>query len=459
MNKKEVVFIYFIIILLASCKGGNNPDEPIVDNKKISISTDSVKIDYTNLDETKFGLEVFTTFKDNENVIIEKGICYGEKPNPTLKDNVLSANNWSSKTPENYSYYLSETEINKTYYFRTFAKTDLGIQYGNEISYTTNLPISYKKIVKRITNKSAELEFVIVSDGGSPILSKGVVWSKLPNPTVDLSSKTSMLSENQSVVKAVCTGLEPATKYYARFFAQNKNGINYSNELVFITLGGVPAETVTDIDGNVYQTITIGYQTWMVENLRTTRYRNGDVIETTDPVDKDLSGESDYKYQWPAGGDESNVAKNGRLYTWNVVSDERNIAPTGWRVPSYFDFLTLEEYLIENGYNYPDSVGNFIGKSLSSTTMWESDKIAGNIGNDLSSNNYSGFNAQPVGIRKKEGFFQVNQSVIFWASRMLFPSYRDGLMRQLNFDYPDFYRGYAELDFGCSVRCIKGENE
>jgi len=74
-------------------------------------------------------------------------------------------------------------------------------------------------------------------------------------------------------------------------------------------------ETVTDIDGNVYHTVKIGAQTWMVENLKTTKYRNGDLIGTTTPVTKDISSESTPKYQWAYNGDEKNVSLYGRLYT------------------------------------------------------------------------------------------------------------------------------------------------
>ena len=90
--------------------------------------------------------------------------------------------------------------------------------------------------------------------------------------------------------------------------------------------------SLQDIDGNVYDnTVTIGTQIWMTENLRTTRYSNGDSIGTTT---LDISGESTPKYQWAYDGNESNVATYGRLYTWYAVTDSRNVCPVGWHVPS-----------------------------------------------------------------------------------------------------------------------------
>jgi uncharacterized protein (TIGR02145 family) len=105
------------------------------------------------------------------------------------------------------------------------------------------------------------------------------------------------------------------------------------------------ALTVTDIEGNVYQTVSIGTQVWMKENLKVTRYRNGDFIATTTPATLDVSGESSPKYQWSYNGDETNVVIYGRLYTWYAVTDSRNVCPTGWHLPSDAEWTTLTDYL------------------------------------------------------------------------------------------------------------------
>ena len=102
---------------------------------------------------------------------------------------------------------------------------------------------------------------------------------------------------------------------------------------------GRDTPTVTDIDGNVYQTVTIGKQVWMAEDLKTTRYRNGDLIGPTTPATLDINSESSPKYQWAYDGDEKNVATYGRLYTWYAVADGRNIAPVGIAVGERFHFV------------------------------------------------------------------------------------------------------------------------
>ncbi|NDP20782.1 MAG: hypothetical protein GZ091_06850, partial [Paludibacter sp.] len=80
---------------------------------------------------------------------------------------------------------------------------------------------------------------------------------------------------------------------------------------------------IRDADGNVYTTVTIGTQTWLVENLRTTKYRNGDEIGTTSTPDIDISAETSPKYQWVYRGNEANLANYGRLYTWYAATDPR----------------------------------------------------------------------------------------------------------------------------------------
>ncbi|MCK7530911.1 MAG: hypothetical protein MZV63_07605 [Marinilabiliales bacterium] len=78
--------------------------------------------------------------------------------------------------------------------------------------------------------------------------------------------------------------------------------------------------TITDIDGNEYEIVEIGTQWWMAENLKVTKYTNGDIIGTTSPATVDLSDVvyegGTPRYQWPYNGNEANVELYGRLYTW-----------------------------------------------------------------------------------------------------------------------------------------------
>ena len=110
--------------------------------------------------------------------------------------------------------------------------------------------------------------------------------------------------------------------------------------------------TVTDIDGNVYHTVNIGTQTWMVENLKVKHYRNGDLIASGFAGLKKISDTTGMIYAY--NNSEANVEVYGWLYNWYAVADGRNVAPIGWHVPSDADYTKLVaslggNYLMANG--------------------------------------------------------------------------------------------------------------
>jgi len=213
--------------------------------------------------------------------------------------------------------------------------------------------------------------------------------------------------------------------------------------------------TVTDIDGNVYKTVKIGTQTWMAENLKVTRYRNGDAVGTS--ALHDISGETAPKYQWAYGNNEANVAVYGRLYTSYAAADSRGLCPTGWHVPSDEEWTILENYLISKGYNYDGSTtGNKIGKALASDWGWTFSLNAGSIGNtDFSvKRNATGFSALPGGYRTAEGVFAcIGTDGFFWTSTFIY----DGnatILRELANDYGELYSNWGWND-GLAIRCVK----
>jgi len=106
-----------------------------------------------------------------------------------------------------------------------------------------------------------------------------------------------------------------------------------------------PPPQLTDIDGNVYKTVRIGYQVWMAENLRVTRFRNGDSM--LHPVgefngNQHMTNTTQKPAWYYVNYDKSTNKLYGKLYSWYAVSDSRNIAPKGWHVPTPQDYLRLE---------------------------------------------------------------------------------------------------------------------
>ncbi len=211
--------------------------------------------------------------------------------------------------------------------------------------------------------------------------------------------------------------------------------------------------TIKDIDGNVYTSVIIGTQEWMVENLKTTKYRNGDLIGTTTTATMDLTNETTPKYQWAYEVNENNVNTYGRLYTWYAVTDTRNVCPGGWHVPTDVEWTTLTTYLTNNGYGYTSS-GDDIAKSIASTSGWFTSLIAGSPGNDQPSNNSSGFTAVPSGFRHYSGSYAYVGSYGFWWSSTEFSTV-DAYNLSIGYYNTKVTRYFDDKLNGFSVRCIK----
>ena len=218
-------------------------------------------------------------------------------------------------------------------------------------------------------------------------------------------------------------------------------------------------ETVRDVDGNVYNTLIVGKQIWIVENLKTTKYNDGTPINLIidDVKWKDYSFSIEGAYCWYENNI-SNKAKYGALYNWYAVKTG-NLAPVGWRVPSEWDWAELENYLVANGYNYDRTIsGNKIGKSLAAQTDWKSSSDVGDVGNDTSTNNSTGFSALPGGCRSDDGNF-LSRFILgcWWSSTQSGLDYEtvSACMTYLHHDACDLYRGSYDMKFGFSVRVVR----
>ncbi len=159
--------------------------------------------------------------------------------------------------------------------------------------------------------------------------------------------------------------------------------IGTESEATAIIMDG-DGEIVTDIDGNFYHTVLIGSQTWMVENLKTSRFRNGKLISES----------------WCYDNDPYKVDIYGRLYSWYAVMDIRGLAPAGWHVPTEEEWKQLFDYLGGEGV---------AGGKLKAATLWQSPNTG--------ATNESGFTAFPGGLRRGDGSFaSFGSSGTFWSA-------------------------------------------
>ncbi|MDZ7739335.1 MAG: fibrobacter succinogenes major paralogous domain-containing protein [Bacteroidales bacterium] len=211
--------------------------------------------------------------------------------------------------------------------------------------------------------------------------------------------------------------------------------------------------TVTDIDGNIYNTVKIGTQWWMSENLRTTKFNDGSDIETTTPISISIVFMDTAVYQWAYLGNEAFAQIYGRLYTWYTATDERGLCPDGWHVPTDNDWTTLTDYLVENGYGN-DGEGADIAKAMSSKSGFLQTGIVGVPGNKQTANNSSGFNAMPGGMRTLTGLFMfAGGDAFYWTATE--SDTTQAWNRLIDFDL-NFVQGNAEpKNYGYSVRCVE----
>lgn len=211
------------------------------------------------------------------------------------------------------------------------------------------------------------------------------------------------------------------------------------------TIGFVipPAELVMDIDGNEYETVQIGTQTWTADNLRVTHYQNGDPIPLVTEATvwdtlmlSSLGAYCDYNNDSAL----STLYTYGRLYNYYAVVDSRNLCPLGWHVPSDAEWTTLGTYL----------GGDLIagGKMKETgTTHWASP--------NTDATNSSGFNGLPGGYRiAYDGSYSSMGTYGYWWT---WTSYDSGFawFRSLVYNYASLNPSNLSKQSGMSVRCVK----
>ncbi len=363
-----------------------------------------------------------------------RGVCWSIIANPNVLLGTKTTDGYGNGT---FTSSIPDLTTNTTYFVRAYATCNEGTAYGNEISFTTSsqppvFPTLTTAAATLITLSGASSGGNISSDGGATVSARGICWSKTTNPTITLSTKTSD-STGIGSFTSLMTGLNSNTIYFVRAYATNSVGTAYGNEISFTT------SKVTDADGNIYKTVIIGTQIWLAENLKTTRYMNGDLIGTTSPATLDISAESMPKYQWAYNGDEANAAIYGRLYTWYAATDSRSICPVGWHLPADSEYTTLVTYL--GGVNIAGGKLKEVG-----IAHWESP--------NADADNSSGFTALAAGARSYSNFYDFKHQAYFWTATLdIFGN--GAYVRTIQPIAGPIYDEAWTQERGYSVRCLK----
>jgi uncharacterized protein (TIGR02145 family) len=328
---------------------------------------------------------------------------------------------------------------------------------SDELATPFSGPIEYRAYSVTTTPASEITSFTATSGGtigssggGNATSERGICYNTSPNPT----TSNFKIANGSGAGTFVCVmyGLSSNTLYYIRAYAIKSGVTTYGNQVTCTTYPN--PGTVTDVDGNVYNTINIGGQIWMMENLKTTHYQDGTVIP--DVADSlawyALSTGASCSYQNNA----SNSSIYGRLYNWFAATDAHNLAPAGWHVPNATEYTALVNYL--GGENAAGGKAKETGLS-----HWTSP--------NLGATNSSSFTALPGGARfvtlcssgcTPAFFTSLGTEANWWTTTPSTSNPNNALFRTVDNTSTRFYRsafvggiGYYDKRTGYSIRCLK----
>jgi uncharacterized protein (TIGR02145 family) len=383
--------------------------------------------------------------------VTSKGICWNTEGNPTI---------FNHRTSEEGSQQVFQSSVtllspNTIYYVRAYATNSEGVGYSSQFTLSTPDqpdPPEVAGMLISYTMSTANIRGSVIKDGGAKITALGVCWSTNSKPVKSDAHTSDEATDGEFVGRI--TGIMSNTKYYARAYAVNESGTSYGTVVSFTTLSEYEGK-VLDADGNEYIVLSIGSQKWLREDLKTTRYDNGDLIGTPVPWNKVLTGEDSPKYQWPCGADESYVPEYGRVYTWYVTQDVRGICPQGFRVPSDNDWHRLVLFLD------PDALLQILESTTAGgklkeigLTHWNSSGVYGVENINVGAKDEAGFKAIPGGTTANTWRTGCN----WWTSTWLFGNY--SYARGVSFVNTDINRADnfwpgSFTNEGHKIRCVK----
>ena len=379
-----------------------------------------------------------TVTDDGGAFVSARGVCWSTSQNPTLADPYTTDGTGTGS----YVSQITGLTSNTTYYVRAYATNSAGTSYGNQQTFTTLvdpvLPTVTTDDATDITQTTATSGGNVVSDGGATVTVRGVCWSTSSNPTTTDNHTTD--GSGIGAFVSYLTGLTPNTFYYVRAYATNSVGTAYGNEVTFTTLGGGGGEPCPGVptvyyEGQTYNTVEIGTQCWLKENLNV-----GIMIPG---IQNQTNNSQIEKYCY--NNDPANCTEYGGLYQWDemmqYVTTEgvQGICPNGWHLPSDGEWTDLTTYLG--------------GESIAGGKMKEAGTVHWAPPNTGATNS-SGFTGLPGGYRSYSGGFDyLTEYATFWSSTEESSIYV--WYRLLAYDNDGVYRGSYGKTYGRSARCLQ----
>lgn len=320
------------------------------------------------------------------------------------------------------------------YHFRVKATNKLGTTLSSDATFTTlgQKPLTTITAAANTTRTSTTLKGLVDANYVSTVVSFEYGVNTNYGSSID-ATQNPITGNTEKIVSAPIVNLSEGTTYHFRIKAVNSVGTTYSNDMTFKTL---LFGTVSDIESNVYTTVLIGTQTWMQENLKTTRYNDGTLIPNITDNNAWVNT-TNGAYCWYNNDGNTYGNLYGALYNYNAVNTGK-LCPLGWHVPTFDDWIDLNSYIS----HFMGGDGQSGGKMKETgTTHW----LSPNTG----ATNESTFTALPAGIMGRE-FSNINTGCGFWIPAMSMPTVFTLSYNSDSFE-PWTYPGFS----GFSVRCVK----
>jgi uncharacterized protein (TIGR02145 family) len=421
MRLSQKIILFFLIVAMIGCK---TKFVPTLTTTSVNKITETSAISGGNVTD------------DGNTQIVSRGIVWSRTQQPTIETNMDLVESGSGLGL--FEIEITGLEGNTQYFVRAFASNEIGTSYGNQQEFITLLvekPTVVSLKASDITTTSALVGGNITHDGGTMITEQGIFWGTTINAETTGIKVTVESGAGIGTYSYQLNSLTANTIYFVKAFAINSKGISYGDEISFTTQN----ITTTDIDGNIYHTVTIDKQTWMVENLKTMKYNDGSSI----PL---ITGNAEWGNMTTPGycfyeNDSSyNKANYGAIYNWYAVNTGK-LCPSGWHVPTDAEWNTLT---------------TFLGESIAGAKIKESGTLHWLLAPNNCATNETGFTALPGGYRVFDGSFEsIGFYGRYWSSTQNQGYEPNAFFRTLTSAWCFIQRDDSTKRFGFSVRCLK----
>lgn len=335
----------------------------------------------------------------------------------------------------------------------------------NSDSISSNTaPIVTTLAASNKTKTTAMLNGSVSNPDSITIVAQGFEW-KVPT-----ASNYTAVTAVGNTMSYILTGLTEGTLYMYCAYIITSDGTSYGETMTFWTaaVDGHPCSdmaTVTDHQGNVYNTVQIGEQCWTKENMRCTTspkgYLSAGGNDTSNYVAyyyDNTSSEIPYTerglfYNWPGAMDTTSISDISVSFV-----NRRGICPEGWHIPCYAEWETLRNYVSAQSEYQCNSTVNQFTKSLAFTNYWSDNSDPCSPGNTPSSNNATGFSAVPVGYCIGSSFYYSGYNALLWSSTSntyAGGDYSGGFCPTLHYGSTGVYFYTFKKQSGLSVRCLR----